>query len=83
MAINCTKIALKSQLVYTGDFEVAASARQKLHFKIKIVREKSPVLSGLYCRSVTRKEINRFSFVFVLLLCDSKMLMRLSGEEIS
>ena len=28
---NCTKIAPKSQLVYTCDFEVATSARQKLH----------------------------------------------------
>ena len=26
-----TKIALKSQLIYTCDFEVATSARQKLH----------------------------------------------------
>ena len=30
-AINCMKIALKSQLVYTCDIEVAASARKKLH----------------------------------------------------
>ena len=30
-AINCTKIALKSQLVYARGFEVATSARQKLH----------------------------------------------------
>ena len=29
--IDCTKIALKSQQVYTCDFEVATSARQKLH----------------------------------------------------
>ena len=28
--INCTKIAMKSQLVYTRDFEVATSTRQKL-----------------------------------------------------
>ena len=28
---NCTKIALKSQPVYTCDFEVATSVRQKLH----------------------------------------------------
>ena len=28
---NCTKIALKSQPVYTCDFEVVTSARQKLY----------------------------------------------------
>ena len=42
---NCTKIALKSQLVYTRDFEVATSARQKLHC---IAQQKSPVYTGLY-----------------------------------
>ena len=39
-AINCTKIVVKSQLFYTGDFEAATSTRQKLHC---IVRQKSPV----------------------------------------
>ena len=38
-AIICTKFALKSQLVYTRDFEVATSVRQKLY----IARQKSPV----------------------------------------
>ena len=36
-AINCTKIKLKLQLVYTHDFEVATSAPKKLLRQISLV----------------------------------------------
>ena len=63
------KISLKSKLVYTCDFQVATSARQKLH---RVAATKIACVNGPLVDCILFTEINRFClflFLFLFLLC--------------